>query len=90
MKAKAEIDFFCLQISNSGVEIPASELSQFFNKFYRIPNNDPWKHGGTGLGLALVKQLVEHLGSTIAVTANKRWATFTIELPINPTGASFQ
>lgn len=90
VKAKAEVDFLCLQVSNSGVEIPASELSQIFDKFYRIPNNDPWKHGGTGLGLALVKQLVEHLGGTISVAASQRWTTFTIELPIKPTQLGFE
>ncbi|XHX78029.1 MAG: sensor histidine kinase [Stenomitos frigidus ULC029] len=52
-------------VTNSGVEIPAIERDRVFDKFYRIPHNDPWKHGGTGLGLALVKKLVERLDGTI-------------------------
>lgn len=82
--ATAVSDKLRLQVSNSGVEIPASELSRIFDKFYRIPNNDPWKHGGTGLGLALVKKLVEHLGGTIQATASQQWTTFTVELPFSP------
>ena len=83
--AKADIDSVRLQVSNSGVEIPASERSRIFDKFYRIPNNDPWKHGGTGQGLALVKKLVERLEGTIQATASFGWTSFIVELPFTPT-----
>lgn len=83
--AKAEIDSLQLQVSNSGVEIPASERSRIFDKFYRIPNNDPWKHGGTGIGLALVKKLVERLEGTIQATASFGWTSLIVELPLTPT-----
>jgi PAS domain S-box-containing protein len=83
--AKADIDSVRLQVSNSGVEIPASERSRIFDKFYRIPNNDPWKHGGTGLGLALVKKLVERLEGTIQATVSFGWTSFIVELPLTPT-----
>ncbi|MGL6137732.1 MAG: CBS domain-containing protein, partial [Planktothrix sp.] len=42
-------------------EIPEQELPRIFEKFYRVPNSDPWKQGGTGLGLALVQKLVAQL-----------------------------
>jgi PAS domain S-box-containing protein len=71
-----------IRISNSGVEIPETECDRIFDKFYRIPNNDPWRHGGTGLGLALVKKLVEHLGGTIKVLSENKKTTFVIHLPI--------
>ncbi|MEX0269755.1 PAS domain S-box protein [Leptolyngbyaceae cyanobacterium UHCC 1019] len=71
-----------LAIANSGVEIPAAELQHVFDKFYRVPNNDPWKHGGTGLGLALVKKRVERLNGAIAVSSQNGWTTFTIKLPL--------
>ena len=83
--AKAEIDSLQLQVSNSGVEIPASERSRIFDKFYRIPNNDPWKHGGTGVGLALVKKLVKRLEGTIQATASFGWTSLIVELPLTPT-----
>jgi len=79
---KASLNF---QISNSGVEISPEQLTQIFDKFYRIPNNDPWKHGGTGLGLALVKKLVEPLGGRIKVTSCDRLTRFVVELPLRQT-----
>ncbi len=68
-------------ISNPS-EIPESELPKIFNKFYRVPNADPWKQGGTGLGLALVKKLVEQLHGNLFVTSSNGWTTFTVELPM--------
>lgn len=66
-------------VSNSA-EIPAAELPRIFEKFYRIPKADPWKQGGTGLGLALVQKLVEHLQGTIQVESSDGWTTFTVRL----------
>lgn len=69
----------CLSVSNTGVEISHDELSRIFEPFYRIPKNDPWKYGGTGLGLALVKKMVKHLKATIHVESANNKTTFTIE-----------
>lgn len=76
-------DRFYLQVRNSGIEIPAHELTNIFDKFYRIPNGDPWKHGGTGLGLALVKKLVEHIHGCIRAESANNTTTFTVELPLH-------
>lgn len=70
-------------VSNSA-EIPAFELPRIFEKLYRIPNADPWKQGGTGLGLALVQKLVLHLQGTIQVESSNGWTSFTIQLPNKP------
>jgi signal transduction histidine kinase/CBS domain-containing protein len=71
-----------LKVSNS-TEIPKEELPKIFDKFYRVPNADPWRQGGTGLGLALVQKLVEQLNGTIEVTSKNGKTTFTIQLPMN-------
>ena len=72
-----------LQISllNSGVEIPQEELERIFDKFYRIPSHDPWRHGGTGLGLALVRKLATYLSGRIWATSGGGQTCFTVELP---------
>lgn len=63
-------------------EIPAAELPRIFEKFYRVPNADPWKQGGTGLGLALVQRLVERLNGTITVDSAAGWTTFALQFPL--------
>lgn len=82
--AHPAVDDVELCVSNSGVEIAASELSRIFEKFYRIPNSDPWRHGGTGLGLALVQRLVKHLGATIQVESGESRTAFVLKLPLDP------
>ncbi len=71
-----------IKVSNSGVEIPVEMRDRIFDKFYRIPHNDPWKHGGTGLGLALVKKLVELLRGSISVNSQQNCTQFTVALPM--------
>ena len=71
-----------LTIGNSGIELPSEECDRIFEKFYRIPNNDPWKHGGTGLGLALVKKLVEQLRGKIWAESSNGETRFIIEFPL--------
>jgi signal transduction histidine kinase len=72
-----------LCIANTGVEIAPEELSRIFDKFYRIPNNDPWKHGGTGLGLALVQKLVEQMDGTIEVESINNQTCFKVKIIID-------
>lgn len=85
ISARAETNVMLLSVVNSGVEIPADELPQIFDKFYRIPSADPWKQGGTGLGLALVQKLVEHLGGVVEVKSGLGQTSFTVVLPLNHT-----
>ncbi len=71
-----------IRVSNSGTEIPEHERDRVFDKFYRIPSNDPWKHGGTGLGLALARKLAERLGGTLHLTSGSGETVFTLYLPL--------
>ena len=65
-------------------EIPASELPRIFDKFYRVPNADPWKQGGTGLGLALVQKLIGQMEGSIQVESSGGWTTFIVQIPHRP------
>lgn len=70
-----------ISISNSGVQIATNELARIFDPFYRIPKHDPWKYGGSGLGLALVQKLAKHLKASIRVESTAASTTFTLLLP---------
>ena len=71
-------DRLLIEVTNTGIEIPIEEQGRIFDKFYRIPNHDPWQHGGTGIGLALVKKLVELLEGQITVSSQQQTTTFTL------------
>ncbi|GAB1544479.1 hypothetical protein NUACC21_71550 [Scytonema sp. NUACC21] len=77
----------CLQlvVTNTGVEIAPEELPHIFDKFYRIPGYDFWKQGGAGLGLALVKKLVEKMNGTIRVESAGNQTCFIVEIASAPT-----
>lgn len=79
-----------LQLHNSGDGISPEELPHIFDKFRRGRGVTKQAIQGTGLGLALVKGLVEHLGGTIVASShpheqNQSWDTcFTVSLPQFP------
>ncbi len=75
-----DAEFLHFRIGNQAM-IPAHELPKIFDKFYRCPKADPWKQGGTGLGLALVKKLVERLQVEIEVSSLNGWTEFRVKLP---------
>lgn len=77
-----------LRIGNSGVEIAETERDRIFERFYRIPNHDPWKYDGTGLGLALVRKRVEYLGGQITVSSSKDYTEFQLRIPVMASRAS--
>lgn len=70
-----------IAIANTGVHIPANHIPQIFEKFYRVPELDKKQYGGSGLGLALARQLVRNLDGTIEAKSTKQKTTFTVRLP---------
>jgi len=70
-----------LVFANSGVELPPEECDRIFEQFYRIPSSDPWRHEGTGLGLALVQKLMTKLGGTIRAESGDRQLRMILTFP---------
>lgn len=72
-----------MSIADQGVGIPDTEKQNIFTKFYRIGNEETRKSKGTGLGLFIVKYIVEEHGGKINVTNNTpKGSVFRIELPL--------
>lgn len=72
-----------LEVIDEGVGIPTKEADKVFEKFYRIGNEETRSAKGTGLGLFLVKRVVEEHGGDVLLSANKPNGTiFTILLPL--------
>ncbi|HVW10465.1 MAG TPA: ATP-binding protein, partial [Bryobacteraceae bacterium] len=71
-----------LRVSDTGIGIPAPQLSHIFERFHRVEGARGRSHEGTGIGLALVQELVKMHGGTVAVESEEgRGSTFTVRIP---------
>lgn len=81
--AFSEPDRIVVSISDQGVGIPAEAKPKLFNKFFRVDNRETRSIGGTGLGLALVKDLIEAHGGSVWVESKLgQGSTFSFALPL--------
>ena len=73
---------FEISISDTGPGIPESQLMNIFNRFYQVDNSGTRQHDGTGISLALCKELVElHHGTILADSREGEGMIFVIRLP---------
>jgi PAS domain S-box-containing protein len=71
-----------LEIADTGVGIPANEIPRLFERFHRVEGTLGRTHEGSGIGLALVKELVKLHGATIdAASESGRGTSFRVLLP---------
>jgi two-component system phosphate regulon sensor histidine kinase PhoR len=74
-----------LRVLDQGPGIPPADLARVFERFYRVDKSRSRDPGGTGIGLAIVKHLVELLGGTVtAANRPEGGAMFTVHLPQRP------
>lgn len=77
-------DSFHLTVADNGAGIPTADLPHIFDRFYQAKNLEKAKTGGTGIGLALTRELVQLLGGHISVQSEwGRGTTFSITLPVH-------
>jgi signal transduction histidine kinase len=70
-------------VRDRGIGIRQEDLGRLFKKFQRIPDPQSRKAAGTGLGLYIVKGLVELHGGAVAVSSEHgKGSTFSFTLPI--------
>jgi len=72
-----------LTVADTGVGIPAADLPHLFERFHRVAGTRARSHEGTGIGLALVRELVQLHGGTVAVRSEPgQGSVFTVEIPV--------
>jgi PAS domain S-box-containing protein len=82
IKAQNRGEFIEVKVADTGVGIAKENLTQIFDKFYRIRTEQTRKVIGSGLGLPLVKAIVEaHLGTITVESKLGKGTTFTVLLP---------
>lgn len=75
-----------IAIRNQGLEIPEQELTNIFQKFYRLDQARSTRTGGAGLGLAIAREIVERHGGTIRAESDGKRTSFVIRLPLAEEG----
>lgn len=81
----AEGNTAVFQVRDTGIGIPEEQQPLLFEKFQQLDSSYRRQYGGTGLGLALTKQLVELHGGMIRLTSKEGvGSTFTVHLPAQP------
>lgn len=82
VRAWQDVDSVKLQVADTGVGIPQDQLGRIFDRFYQVDGSAKRRYGGVGLGLSLVKQIVEAHGGQVTVESQVGvGTTFTIRLP---------
>jgi signal transduction histidine kinase/CheY-like chemotaxis protein len=82
-------DHFRLEVRDTGCGIAAADLPRLFVEFQQLEEGADKRHGGTGLGLALTRRLVEAQGGTVAVDSSQgRGSCFSARLPMRAAGAT--
>lgn len=77
--------YMVLTVTDFGQGIPSAELKRIFDPFYRLENEGPGEPKGIGMGLAVVKELVEaHRGRVWVESRVGEGATFFVALPLSP------
>ena len=79
---RRENDDAVITVSDTGIGVAAEEIPRLFERFHRIENVRARSNEGSGIGLALVKELVDlHRGTIVASSTEGVGTTFTIRLP---------
>ena len=70
-----------ISVTNSGDGIPAHDLDRVFERFYRVEKSRDRARGGAGIGLAIVKQLVESAGGRVGAESAEGRTRFWFSIP---------
>jgi len=96
LSAHREDRGLCIQVADTGIGVRKEDLGRLFKKFEQLETGKLNRHGGTGLGLTIVRELIELLGGSISVesslgvgtTFTARFDGLRAPAPVPPPGSS--
>jgi signal transduction histidine kinase len=71
-----------VRVANTGSPIPFDDLPRVWERFYRVEKSRDRERGGAGIGLAIVKRLIEDAGGRVGAASDDAWTTFWFRLPL--------
>jgi signal transduction histidine kinase len=79
---RQKLEYLTIEVIDHGVGVPAGEREKIFERFHRVSTGLVHDVKGSGLGLSLVKHIVEAHGGKVTVTSEPgKGSTFTVSLP---------
>jgi signal transduction histidine kinase len=81
VRLNADSERVVAQVTDTGESIPAQDLPHIFEKMYRVERRQGRPVEGSGLGLSIVKRIVEQHGGSISVQSGEGGTSFTVILP---------
>jgi two-component system, OmpR family, sensor histidine kinase BaeS len=81
VKAERRPGDILVAVANTGDPIPPADLDRVFERFYRVEKSRDRARGGAGIGLAVVKQLVEAAGGRVGADSSENQTRFWFSLP---------
>lgn len=83
VSSKADSEKVIVRIRNSGMGIPGEEIDKIFERFYKIDKSRSYDVKGAGMGLYIVKTIIElHGGNIVARSEQGQYAEFIFQLPL--------
>ena len=84
LKVSKNEEYIDISVQDTGIGIPQEKISKIFDRFYQVDSSHKREHEGTGIGLALSKELIElHKGKIKVESSEGKGTMFTINLPIS-------
>jgi len=82
METHADPSAICIEVSDTGVGIPADALPRVFDRFFRVDSSRSQVSGGTGLGLAIVQSIMQLHGGNVQISSQPGEGTrVTLRMP---------
>lgn len=85
LRTALNASFVLFEVTDTGIGIPQARLGEIFEPFHQLDGSANRKYSGTGLGLALARQIIEAHGAHLEVRSQEGvGSVFGFELPIHP------
>jgi len=83
VRVRRQSEHILFQVEDSGYGIPEADQTRLFQAFYRVHTDETYRIGGTGLGLHLVKNIIDrHAGEVVFKSVYQKGSMFGFFLPI--------